>query len=95
MLQAKNRQNKELKQRRSQFVPEPQKLSDSIDDLLATARRQNDLQGQNEGEFPVLANGNFEKNDIRRFCRVCNVELPGLAQYQVFDRKWKSLPSHF
>ena len=78
--------------RRSQFVPEPQKLSDSIDDLLATARRQNDLQGQNEGEFPVQSNGNFEKNDIRRFCRVCNVELPGLAQYQVrwIDRKLES-----
>jgi len=63
----------------------------SLNDLIGRARRDTDMQGQNEGELPVLQNGNFEKMDVRRFCRVCNVELPSITNYTMHRKGKKHL----
>lgn len=59
-----------------------QKQSQSLDDLISSTRREVDSKGENEGEYPIGSNGNFHENDIRRICRVCNVELNGISNYE-------------
>jgi len=59
-----------------------QKQSQSLDDLISSTRREIDSKGQNEGEYPIGTNGNFHQDDIRRVCRVCNVELNGISNYE-------------
>jgi len=67
---------------RQEKIKLEQKQTQSLDDLISSTRREVDYKGQNEGELPVGANGNFHENDIRRICRVCNIEVNSISNFE-------------
>ena len=67
---------------RQEKIKLEQKQSQSLDDLISSTRREVDKKGENEGELPILANGNFHQNDIRRICRVCNMEVNSISNFE-------------
>ena len=68
-----------------------QQQSRSLDDLISSARREVDVKGENQGEYPIGPNGNFHMDDIRRICRVCNMELNSISNFEAHRKGKKHL----
>jgi len=67
---------------RQEKIKLEEKQSQSLHDLISSTRREVDSKGENTGEYPIGSNGNFHENDIRRICRVCNMEVNSISNFE-------------